>query len=114
MANQRYKVRAGRTFGAFSQYQSGDIVELDEKAAVPFLDKLEPVEGEGTAPAKLPARELVINPATPLPEGFPHKERLEAAGFDTLEAVRGATDKQLTDLPVIGKKAVQDIREALN
>ena len=112
-----YRVRQGRQFGRNPRLVAGDIVHLTEVEAVGFLDLVEPVGGAVTAAPSLlptqPTAELKVNPATPLPDGFPHKGKLEAAGFGTVEALRGASDKQLTDLPSIGRKSVQDIREAL-
>jgi len=46
---RKYRVRPGMTHGLSDQYTEGDIVEMTEEEARPFLDKLEPVrptEGE--------------------------------------------------------------------
>lgn len=109
MADQLYQVRTGKRFGAFDQYQSGDTVVLDELAAVPFLDKLEPVTpatGAGNSAPFAP-------PSDTLPNGFPHATKLAASGYTTVTAVREATDAQLIALKGIGEKAVAEIREAL-
>ena len=39
-----YRVRPGFRFGAQNQHAPGDVVQLDEAAALGFLDKLELVE----------------------------------------------------------------------
>lgn len=39
-----YRVRPGFRFGAQNQHGPGDLVELEEAAALGFLDKLELVE----------------------------------------------------------------------
>lgn len=39
-----YRVRPGFRFGAQNQHAPGDVVELEEAAALGFLDKLELVE----------------------------------------------------------------------
>lgn len=109
MADQLYKVREGKRFGAFDQYESGDTVVLDELAAVPFLDKLEPVTPETGAGNSAP----VDPPSDTLPSGFPHATKLAASGYTTVTAVRSATDAQLIALKGIGEKAVAEIREAL-
>jgi hypothetical protein len=111
MADQLYKVREGKRFGAFDQYESGDTVVLDELAAVPFLDKLEPVT-PATAAGEAQANPAPVNSDT-LPSGFPHATKLAASGYTTVTAVREATDAQLIALKGIGKAAVVEIREAL-
>lgn len=53
----KYRVKAGYTHGINDQYKAGDVVELTETEAAPFLDKLEPVgkgqetEQQATIPA---------------------------------------------------------------
>lgn len=44
MTIYKYRVREGYVYGAFGQFKSGDIVELDESTAVHNLDKLELAE----------------------------------------------------------------------
>ena len=56
-----YRVRPGFQFGVHNQHSPGDLVELDEAAALGFLDKLELVQ-EVEAP---PAAEATETPETP-------------------------------------------------
>ncbi len=53
------------------------------------------------------------SPCTPLPEDFPGREALVAAGRECLEDVRGATLKELVDIKGIGKKTAEKILAAL-
>lgn len=48
-----------------------------------------------------------------LPEDFPDKERLEDNGYKTINAVKQASDDELLDIKYIGKKSLEDIREAI-
>lgn len=56
-----YRVRPGFRFGAHNQHGPGDLVELDEAAALGFLDKLELVQ-EVEAP---PVVEVTETPEAP-------------------------------------------------
>jgi hypothetical protein len=47
----KYRVKPSRTFGPGGVFKAGAIVELDEKDAAPFADKLEPV-GKNTPVSK--------------------------------------------------------------
>ena len=49
---------------------------------------------------------------TPLPEGFPSKDALTAAGLTTVEAVSGVTDDALRSISGIGPASIQKIRDA--
>ena len=51
-----YRVRPGFRFGALNQYEPGDVVQLEEAAALGFLDKLEPVEEVEEPPPAEPAK----------------------------------------------------------
>jgi len=44
MAVHKYRVREGYTYGAYSQYGPGSIVELDDETAKHVMDKLELAE----------------------------------------------------------------------
>ena len=68
-----YRVRQGRTFGAFDQHTAGALVELQEHEAVPFFDKLELAEGGNGPSAPEPAKE-------------------EAVSLDTVSSEDGQTD----------------------
>lgn len=50
----------------------------------------------------------------PLPNGFPMKMRLDAAGFNTLGKLRAASDEELMALDGIGASRVEEIRSFLN
>ena len=50
--------------------------------------------------------------ATLLPDDFPARDILTAAGFDSLEAIASATDDELLAVKGIGKATVRQIREA--
>lgn len=47
-------------------------------------------------------------------DDLPEAELLKEAGFDTLEKVSGASDKELTDVNGIGAATLKKIRETLN
>ena len=51
-------------------------------------------------------------PVSEVPDDFPAREELAAAGYETLESVPRAVD-ELTALPGIGKKTAGKILEAL-
>lgn len=50
---------------------------------------------------------------TELPVGFPHRQDLITAGFDTTEKVKAASDQQLIDADGIGDAGVKKIRKEL-
>ena len=52
-----------------------------------------------------------VSPSLPLPDNFPHRERLISAGLDTIDAVRAESD--LTAINRIGKKAADEIETFL-
>lgn len=67
----KYRVKPGYTYGAFGTFREGDIVEIPEEDAGPFLDKLElvplevPAEPEpetepDTTPAFVPVEQDVV------------------------------------------------------
>lgn len=60
----KYRVKPGYTYGAYGTFREGDIVELPEKDAQPFLDKLMlvPDEVPDAPPDDYPA------PVVPSPE----------------------------------------------
>jgi hypothetical protein len=70
--------RCGKHWPAEGREDTVSAEELERLVADPVLS-VKVLEELEDAPA-----------GTPLPEGFPHKERLEAAGFVTLEAVKAA------------------------
>jgi predicted flap endonuclease-1-like 5' DNA nuclease len=51
--------------------------------------------------------------ATPLPEDFPGRNALLAAGYTTLESLRGLTEAELVAIKGIGPKLAQQILRAL-
>jgi hypothetical protein len=52
-------------------------------------------------------------PATPLPPGFPGRNALLAAGYTTLESLRGLSEADLIAIKEIGPKLAQQILRAL-
>lgn len=50
---------------------------------------------------------------TPLPENFPGRALLLGAGYGTLEAVRSASDEELLAIKGLGRKLLEQIRDAL-
>lgn len=56
----KYRVKPGYTYGAFGTFREGDIVEIPEVDAGPFLDKLEPV------PLEVPAEPDPVPVMTPV------------------------------------------------
>jgi len=57
MAIKTYRVKPRATFGAAGKYKPGDLVQLEEKDAAGFLDKLALVEDEQTeknSPSDIP------------------------------------------------------------
>lgn len=63
MATRSYRVKPNVFFGARDEYGPGAVVELDEAAALGFLDKLELVQE--TQPENKPVNEPA--PQTPKP-----------------------------------------------
>jgi predicted flap endonuclease-1-like 5' DNA nuclease len=61
----------------------------------------------GGAPDQQPA------PATPLPPGFPGASALLAAGYTTLESLRGLNEADLVAIKGIGPKLAKQILQAL-
>ncbi len=57
----KYRVKPGYTYGAFGTFKEGDIVELLEVDAGPFLDKLEIVPTEAPSTPE-PEAETVAEP----------------------------------------------------
>jgi len=52
-------------------------------------------------------------PATPLPPGFPGASALSAAGYTTLESLRGLSEADLIAIKGIGPKLAKQILQAL-
>ena len=52
-------------------------------------------------------------PATPLPPGFPGVSALLAAGYTTLESLRGLSEADLVAIKGIGPKLARQILQAL-
>ena len=73
MTIRKYRVRQGFTYGAFSQYGAGDIVELEEDVAVHSLDKLELAEIVQNVPPEAPT-EPAPPPEAPLLEDIETEE----------------------------------------
>lgn len=46
-------------------------------------------------------------PGTPLPEDFPHRERLVVLGYQTLEDLRGATEDELVGRGLTRRQAAK-------
>jgi predicted flap endonuclease-1-like 5' DNA nuclease len=52
-------------------------------------------------------------PATPLPPGFPGASALVAAGYTTLESLRGLSEADLIAIKGVGPKLAKQILQAL-
>jgi hypothetical protein len=93
--------------------------ELSDETPVKLKDVFE--GGAGEVIADLQAQiaalqadlEAATNPGTPLPDGFPGKKALEAAGLTSLEAVSAKTEQELVDVDGIGAATAAKILEAL-
>jgi DNA-directed RNA polymerase alpha subunit len=108
-----YQVKAGYHFGSHRQLRAGDVVELEEEEALAFLDKLELATETGGRELVTSAPDQFATEADDLPEGFPLREKLIAAGFFTLTAVLVASDEELLAVKGIGAASLKEIREAL-
>lgn len=110
----KYQVKPGFVFGAHNQHKVGDVVEMSEGEALPFLDKLTLLANEtGGRELVTSAPVLFATGDDYLPDGFPSQEELLTAGYTTVTAVREATDAELTAVKGIGSASLKKIREAL-
>jgi len=64
-----YRVKIGYSFGGMALLPEGSIIEMDEREALGFLDKLELVEG-GDAPGETLTASV---PQAPVTESAPDK-----------------------------------------
>lgn len=80
-----YRVKDGQTWGMNPELQAGDTVELTEKEAASFLDKLEPADGSSSQQGQMPPGAVssttetvqppVVDDSGPDPEGSPSPGR---------------------------------------
>lgn len=132
MADEKkpYRVKPGYRHGMNNEYGPGDIVELTDHEAAPLYFKLEAIRGEPAAMAALRqaqdttqvgASEEPARQSWPEASGETDLERLlgedlaaklAAAGIDTLAEVRAASDKELEQIPGVGRATLKTIREA--
>ena len=66
MAIRKYRVRQGFTYGAFGQWASGTILELEETVAQHSLDKLELAEVVQNVPPPAPPPVEIVPPEEPV------------------------------------------------
>lgn len=99
----KFIVKPGRSFGAFSQYQAGDIVEIDPELAEPFADKLTAYDVDG---AEEEAEEEVNFGS--LPDRIVLALVAEGVTPDVLTLM---SDDDLLAIDGIGEGSVADIRK---
>ena len=75
--------------------------------------RLVDANGVELAPAPDPPAATIATAVAWLPEGFPHRAALHAAGFVTLDHARSATDAELRAVKGVGPAGVRAIRDAL-
>ena len=123
----QYRVKEGQHHGAQLQHNAGDVVELTEREAVGFLDKLELVEDptayddpgypqpeEGSASIEFSTPDVGIIEDVPISVMFKGYLLgvLNKAGFVTVGEVFDKSDEQLTDIKGISTKSLAKIRKA--
>lgn len=112
MATKKYEVREGFTFGTRSEYEAGDVLELDESAGVAFADKLKPVSEKRKAENdddddkkdKQPQQAFAYLPAK-------NRSALTKAGFVTQADTDKATDEQLRAVEGMNDDHLKVIRD---
>ncbi len=113
---KNYRVKPGHTFGQHPYKTGGQVVELKPSEAAGFLDILEPVDGlivPQVAPTPASTSDEASTGTGSLPEDFPYRAKLVAAGLASLEEVNAASDEQLEGIKGIGLTGVTKIRAAL-
>jgi hypothetical protein len=94
---------------------------LEGKASTKTVDNprgdIRPLPGERAGGVN-PITSVMNPPAgqpqgTPLPEDFPHRELLMAAGYNTIEKLSETSDEDVLAIKGIGQKALDDINAAL-
>ena len=93
----RYRTADGRLVNAHGEPLEAASVASKEQTATLMVQES----------GKLPREETVV---VGLPDDFPHRDALQAAGYHTLKAVKNETDAQLRAVPTIGPAAVRAIR----
>jgi len=107
---RRYNRKMTRRYGTYDNEQA----LFDEAVAQARQELEELVHLTPTLP-EVPEAEVQVQPAAEevqLPDDFPEAERLRAAGFRTLGAVREATDEDLLAVEGVGKARLETIRAA--
>lgn len=116
---QLYRVKQGQTFGIAPHKKAGQTVELKPSEAADFLDVLEPLvlvqNGSSFLTVSQPndEGEPVEVGTDALPEKFPYRAKLVAAGYTTNSAVNLASDEELELVKGVGVDGVAKIRAAL-
>jgi len=107
---RRYNRKITRNYGTYDNEQS----LFDEAVAQARQELEELVHLTPTLPEVPEAEVQVQAPVAEvqLPDDFPEAERLRAAGFRTLGAVREATDEDLLAVDGVGKARLETIRAA--
>jgi hypothetical protein len=103
----------------------GELFGPGHAKSVADLDKAHPLAADraadpnaGATPSKTQTEPPAAPPAGPpavvdsLPEDFPNRAELVAAGITSARAVQAQTDAQLIALPNVGPAAVKKIRTA--
>lgn len=104
----QYKVKPDVRHGVAGRYGPGDIIELAERDAAPFSDKLELDDPEAELEVELsPLARFRIFDARIL-------KLLEGAGLETLSDVADATDDELLAIDGIGQLTLARIREQIS
>lgn len=98
---KKYQVREGQTFGTHGKYKEGDIVELEEKAASAFPDKLMLVK-EAPEPAAVRVFAYLTDK---------QEKALIEAGFADQAALDAASDEVLLAVTGVGDAAIKLIRD---
>jgi len=116
---RRYNRKITRNYGTYDNEQS-----LFDEAVAQARQELEelvhltptlPEVPEAEVQVQAPVAEVQVQAPVAevqLPDDFPEAERLRAAGFRTLGAVREATDEDLLAVDGVGKARLETIRAA--
>lgn len=111
-----YRIRARYRHGMNNESGPGDIVYLRDDEAAGLYFKLEAVQGQPAAMQAAVA--AVVETGTLATErsleellGEDLAAKLNAAGIEQLTELQAASDKELEQIPGIGKATVKTIRE---
>ena len=109
----RVRIKPGRRHGFNPTYTEGDELEVSQNELDAFGDKFEIVEDAAADPEPEP---LPDTPGTDLLNVLDYQlaQMLASAGLTTMAAVKAASNKELLEIPGIGRATVTKIREVLN